>query len=323
LADNIDISAGTGTTVATDNIGGVNYQRVKVVWGADGTATDASAAAPIPTVQTGALPAGSAVIGQASIDQTTPGTTDSVTIKASVGIGSLTETAPATDTASSGLNGRLQRIAQRLTSLIALLPTALGANGGLKIEGVASGTTVPVTGTITAVTAITNALPAGTALLGKVGIDQTTPGTTNLVDTELPAAGALADGASNPTTPMIGANLMGWNGATWDRVRVQSVSYDMSAIAITTVATVATPTSGKQIRLMGGSFSVSAACSVLFENNAASGGVIFRTPQLIANTPYNFDLGNGVLVTTANHVLKGTASTGTVTITGTLRACEE
>lgn len=36
-------------------------------------------------------------------------------------------------------------------------------------------------GTITAVTAITNALPAGSNLLGKVGIDQTTPGTTNAV----------------------------------------------------------------------------------------------------------------------------------------------
>lgn len=41
-------------------------------------------------------------------------------------IGSLTETAPATDTASSGLNGRLQRLAQRVTSLIALFPTSLG-----------------------------------------------------------------------------------------------------------------------------------------------------------------------------------------------------
>lgn len=41
-------------------------------------------------------------------------------------VGALTETAPATDTASSGLNGRLQRIAQRLTSLIALLPASLG-----------------------------------------------------------------------------------------------------------------------------------------------------------------------------------------------------
>lgn len=60
--------------------------------------------------------------------------------------GSLTETAPATDTASSGLNGRLQRIAQRITSLIALLPAALGAGGGLKIDG--SGTALPVTGTL-------------------------------------------------------------------------------------------------------------------------------------------------------------------------------
>lgn len=41
--------------------------------------------------------------------------------------GALTETAPASDTASSGLNGRLQRIAQRLTSLIALLPASLGS----------------------------------------------------------------------------------------------------------------------------------------------------------------------------------------------------
>ena len=40
--------------------------------------------------------------------------------------GSLTETAPVTDTASSGINGRMQRVAQRLTSLIAIFPTALG-----------------------------------------------------------------------------------------------------------------------------------------------------------------------------------------------------
>lgn len=41
-------------------------------------------------------------------------------------LGAVTETAPATDTASSGLNGRLQRIAQRITSLIALFPSSVG-----------------------------------------------------------------------------------------------------------------------------------------------------------------------------------------------------
>lgn len=41
-------------------------------------------------------------------------------------VGAVNETAPASDTDSSGLNGRLQRIAQRITSLIALLPGSLG-----------------------------------------------------------------------------------------------------------------------------------------------------------------------------------------------------
>lgn len=62
-------------------------------------------------------------------------------------IGALTETAPATDTASSGLNGRLQRVAQRLTSLIGLLPTSIGqkANAGSLSVALASDTTIPAT----------------------------------------------------------------------------------------------------------------------------------------------------------------------------------
>lgn len=68
MADN-DFTAAeatTGTTreIAGDDISSVFYQRVKIVWGADGTASDASTAAPLPVVQTGALPAGSAAIGK-------------------------------------------------------------------------------------------------------------------------------------------------------------------------------------------------------------------------------------------------------------------
>ncbi|MER9901594.1 hypothetical protein [Mesorhizobium sp. M0130] len=44
-------------------------------------------------------------------------------------IGGLTETPPATDTASSGLNGRLQRIAERITDLIAALGAFLTVRG--------------------------------------------------------------------------------------------------------------------------------------------------------------------------------------------------
>lgn len=42
-------------------------------------------------------------------------------------IGAVTEAAPASDTASSGLNGRLQRVAQRLTTLISVFPASVGA----------------------------------------------------------------------------------------------------------------------------------------------------------------------------------------------------
>jgi len=45
LADNVAITAGTGTNVAADDIAGVYYQRVKLSLGADGTANDASAGA--------------------------------------------------------------------------------------------------------------------------------------------------------------------------------------------------------------------------------------------------------------------------------------
>lgn len=55
MADNVAITAGSGTNVATDDIGGVQYQRVKNTWGPDGTATDvdATAAAAMPVQDIG------------------------------------------------------------------------------------------------------------------------------------------------------------------------------------------------------------------------------------------------------------------------------
>lgn len=47
MADNVAITAGTGTTIAADDIGGVLHQRVKLSQGADGSATDVSSAAPL------------------------------------------------------------------------------------------------------------------------------------------------------------------------------------------------------------------------------------------------------------------------------------
>lgn len=50
MADNVDVTPGTGKTFATDDIGGVQYPRVKATWGPDGTAndTDVASGKPMP-----------------------------------------------------------------------------------------------------------------------------------------------------------------------------------------------------------------------------------------------------------------------------------
>lgn len=53
MADNVAITAGTGTSIAADDIGGVMHQRVKVTHGADGSATDTSEANPLPVQMLG------------------------------------------------------------------------------------------------------------------------------------------------------------------------------------------------------------------------------------------------------------------------------
>lgn len=105
MADNVPITAGTGTSIAADDVSSVFYQKVKIDGGGDGVT--------VPMVAGRSADAASFPVALS---------TEDVAL-----VGALTETAPGTDTASSGLNGRLQRIAQRLTSMIAQIPTALGA----------------------------------------------------------------------------------------------------------------------------------------------------------------------------------------------------
>ncbi len=97
--------------------------------------------------------------------------------------GSLTETAPVSDTASSGLNGRLQRIAQRLSTLITALGSPLQAGG-------------------------TVILGAGSAIAAKFSIDQTTPGTTNGVQVIATNSGTTSPSAA-PTVTAASAYAIG------------------------------------------------------------------------------------------------------------------
>lgn len=71
MADNITVTQGSGTTLASDDISGVQYPRIKVSWGVDGSAVDASATNPLP-VTTTQLPS--------SLGQTTMAASTSVAI---------------------------------------------------------------------------------------------------------------------------------------------------------------------------------------------------------------------------------------------------
>lgn len=96
---------------------------------------------------------------------------------------------------------------------------------------------------------------------------------------------------------------------------------DMNAVSITSIATVLTPTTGTIARILGFTFSVSADASVLFEDNAA-GTTVFRSPLLLAKTPYTVSLGYGYKLAAVNNVLKATSSAA-ASITGMIWYDEE
>lgn len=85
MADNVAITAGTGTTIAADDIGaGVLAQRVKPVWGPDGTGNDIDVATgkPLPVQvrsATGLIPIGEPTDAKSAVTDTTSASLISIT----------------------------------------------------------------------------------------------------------------------------------------------------------------------------------------------------------------------------------------------------
>ncbi len=134
MADNTTLP-GTGAIIATDDIGGgVQVQRTKQTFGADGTATDVSTANPLPVVQTGtpALPTGAATAAAQTTGNTSLGSIDTKLSGALTAVGqtvmaSATVTRPADTTAYAA-----QDVIANATSGAAVITFANAAriNGG-------------------------------------------------------------------------------------------------------------------------------------------------------------------------------------------------
>lgn len=243
-------------------------------------------------------------------------------------LGALTETAPATDTASSGLNGRLQRIAQRLTSLIALVPTSLGtktAANSLAVTLASDGQFVTSIGTSSSAVVANGAAgdvsgylrtikdaATDTTTVSPVKIDQTTPGTTDGVSVAHIASTAVASGN-------------GTASAGCQRVTIASDNTAFAVTATTTPATAAhalipapstyrvlsaaATTNGANIKGSAGTvkgiqgFNAKASAVYLKLYNKASSPTVgtdtpVKTIYLPASAAFAFDFGTGVAFAT-------------------------
>lgn len=127
-------------------------QRLTISAGGAAKVDGSGVTQPVSIATAPALVASTAVIGKVGIDQTTPGTTNLVSI---------------------GTNGTV--------AIGTALPAGTALLGKVGIDQTTPGTTNLVSIGTNGTVAINAALPAGTNLLGKTGIDQTTPGTTNKV----------------------------------------------------------------------------------------------------------------------------------------------
>lgn len=135
-------------------------------------------------------------------------------------------------------NGVTGTGSQRVT--IASDNTAFSVNATLSAEttkvigtvNISAAQTIATVTTVGAVTAITNPLPAGTNLLGKVGIDQTTVGTTNAVSLAQIGATTVVTGGVAGTLAVGGVTATGAS-KTGNPVRIGAVGHTANPSAVT------------------------------------------------------------------------------------------
>jgi hypothetical protein len=191
MSDNVAITAGSGTSIAADDVSSVYYQKIKLDAGGDGVS--------VPIVAGQQLAAASVPVILASDQTALPVTDNSTTLSVDDGGGALTVDGTVAVSGSVAVTGTFYQATQPVSAAslplpsgaatAALqgggLPAALAAGGGLKIEGVAGGVAVPVSGTVAVTNAdittvagavsdghiqadIVGALPAGTNAIGKL-----------------------------------------------------------------------------------------------------------------------------------------------------------
>lgn len=256
MADNIDVTPGTGKTIAADDITGVLHQRVKISQGVDGSATDVSATDPlnVTLANTGANATAIKVDGSA-VTQPVSGT-----VTANAGSGTMAVSAAslplpsgaATSANQSTANTSLNNIDVNAGATTDAAATA-GGTGTVSaklrristdidaVKTSVSSIDGKVTAANTGAVTISAALPSGTNAIGKLsansGVDigdvdvtSVTPGTTAT------ALGKAEDAAH--TTGDVGVMALGVRND--NMADLTGTDGDYGAIAVTSSGRVQT-----------------------------------------------------------------------------------
>lgn len=187
MADNVELNAGSGgATIATDDIGGIQHELVKIEFGVDGAATMVSAADPLPVTdagqQTDALtdaelravpvPISGTVNANTGLAQ---GLTDAqlratpVPVSGTVTVDTSLLATVAKQDEQTALITTLNSLVENLNSLVSVLKPLGGAMNsgapGLRVTPTAA--TLPISGTVTATVATTSITNFGTGIPAK------------------------------------------------------------------------------------------------------------------------------------------------------------
>lgn len=228
MADNVTFQTTVAATppnatiVAGDDVGGVIYQRIKVDGGADGVTT------PI-------------VAGQQARAQSLPVALSTEDAQLLTDLLAKVIASPATEA--------------KQDAQIALLPAALGAGGGLKVDG--SGTALPVSGTVTA--------NIGTVATLSTAAKQPALGTAGTPSADVITVQGAALGTAIPTLEQSRA----------------AAAADVHAPAVNTAAVVTYAASAGQAHVIGG---------IAWSYNAAPTGGNLKVEDVSGTTVFSIDI---------------------------------
>ena len=276
MADNVDITPGTGATVGADLIGGVLYQRVKLIQGADGTNDgDVCSAAPLQV----ALPA-------ATVTTLTPPTS----LTAVTTVGTITNAVAVTNAGITSIDGKITACNTGAVTV---------SNAPVTHVIIDSGNPTTITATQgTAANLKVEATIASAQTLGTVST------ITNVVHVD-DNSGALT--VDNGGTFAVQAASAIERGVATSAPKMKVVAYTASQ----TGATVVAATGGTTMYITDIVISASAAGTVyLFDDTDSSTAELTPVLSLAANGGYCSNLRKPLVTSAVSHTIKYTSGSG-------------